>query len=106
MIEATGFLLGNLSDFDPQRDRLPSSELLAVDQWALAQTKTFIDAVTQAYQDYEFHRVYQLLINFCTVTLSSTYHDLLKEEVEVSHLVLDTFRGFAILLKERQRSIK
>lgn len=75
------FLLGNLSDFDPASDTVPTAGMLPVDQWALAKTKEFLAAATEAYDNYEFHRVYQLVINFCNVTLSATYHDLLKDRL-------------------------
>ncbi|HET9388054.1 MAG TPA: isoleucine--tRNA ligase, partial [Steroidobacteraceae bacterium] len=32
------FLLGNLHDFDPARDRVPAAELVALDRWALIRT--------------------------------------------------------------------
>ena len=30
---------------------------------------------------YEFHRVYQLCNQFCSVTLSKIYHDILKDRL-------------------------
>jgi len=36
---------------------------------------------TAAYEAYEFHRVYQLCNQFCSVTLSATYHDILKDRL-------------------------
>ena len=38
-------------------------------------------ACTEAYDAYEFHRVYQLCNQFCSVTLSATYHDILKDRL-------------------------
>lgn len=75
------FLLGNLSDFNAETDKVATADLLPADQWALARTSEFLAAATEAYDSYEFHRVYQLVINFCTVTLSATYHDLLKDRL-------------------------
>ena len=37
--------------------------------------------VTAAYEAYEFHKVYQLCNKFCSVTLSATYHDILKDRL-------------------------
>lgn len=75
------FLLGNLSDFSAATDAVAIDDMLPVDQWALARTHDFLAATTEAYDSYEFHRVYQLVINFCNVTLSATYHDLLKDRL-------------------------
>src|SRR5690606_5327445 len=42
---------------------------------------TLIRECTAAYDAYEFHRVYQLCNQFCSVTLSATYHDILKDRL-------------------------
>ena len=53
----------------------------ALDRWALHQTAVLIAECTKAYDAYEFHRVYQLCNQFCSVTLSATYHDILKDRL-------------------------
>jgi isoleucyl-tRNA synthetase len=53
----------------------------ALDRWALHQTAALIGECTKAYDAYEFHRVYQLCNQFCGVTLSATYHDILKDRL-------------------------
>jgi isoleucyl-tRNA synthetase len=53
----------------------------ALDRWALHQTAGLIDECTKAYDAYEFHRVYQLCNQFCSVTLSAVYHDILKDRL-------------------------
>jgi isoleucyl-tRNA synthetase len=53
----------------------------ALDRWALHQTATLIRECTAACDAYEFHRVYQLCNQFCSVTLSATYHDILKDRL-------------------------
>jgi len=52
-----------------------------LDQWALHQTAVLINECTKAFENYEFHRVYQLCNHFCSVTLSATYHDILKDRL-------------------------
>ena len=52
-----------------------------LDQWALNEIAVLNDAVTEAYEKYEFHRVYQLINRFYTVTLSARYHDFLKDRL-------------------------
>ncbi|MDP2325440.1 MAG: isoleucine--tRNA ligase, partial [Gammaproteobacteria bacterium] len=75
------FLLGNLDGFDPARDALPVGSLVAVDRWALARTAELQRGIVAAYGDYEFHRVYQQLHNFCVVDLGSFYLDVIKDRL-------------------------
>jgi len=75
------FLLGNLDGFDPGRDALPVDSLVAVDRWVLARTGELQRGILAAYDDYEFHRVYQQLHNFCVVDLGSFYLDVIKDRL-------------------------
>ncbi len=75
------YQLSNLFDFDPARDSVPLDRMHTLDRWALHQTATLIRECTAAYEAYEFHRVYQLCNQFCSVTLSATYHDILKDRL-------------------------
>ena len=75
------FQLSNLHDYDPARDALPHVRLDALDRWALHQTAALIRDCTAAYDASEFHRVYQLCNQFCAVTLSAIYHDILKDRL-------------------------
>jgi isoleucyl-tRNA synthetase len=75
------YQLANLFDFEPARDAVAVGSLDALDRWALHQAAKLVEAVTAAYEDYEFHRVYQLCNQFCSVTLSATYHDILKDRL-------------------------
>ena len=75
------FALGNLYGFDPERDSVASGELLEIDRWALAELDAVIARVRQAYEAYEFHVVYHTLYNFCTVTLSARYFDIIKDRL-------------------------
>jgi isoleucyl-tRNA synthetase len=75
------YQLSNLFDFDPARDAVPVEQMDTLDRWALHQTAALIRECTAAYEAYEFHRVYQLCNQFCSVTLSATYHDILKDRL-------------------------
>jgi isoleucyl-tRNA synthetase len=75
------FQLANLFDFDAARDAVPTERLDGLDRWALQQTAELIRGCGAAYDAYEFHRVYQLCNQFCSVTLSATYHDILKDRL-------------------------
>jgi isoleucyl-tRNA synthetase len=75
------YQLSNLFDFDVARDAVPVDQMDTLDRWALHQTANLIRECTAAYDAYEFHRVYQLCNQFCSVTLSATYHDILKDRL-------------------------
>ncbi|MBI4590408.1 MAG: isoleucine--tRNA ligase [Candidatus Rokubacteria bacterium] len=78
------FLLGNLRDFDPERDRIPYARLDEVDRWALLRLGRLITRVRKAYEDYQFHTVFHSLHNFCAVDLSALYLDILKDRLYTS----------------------
>lgn len=75
------FMLGNLSDFDPARDRVPVAKMPTLDQWALARFAEVIDRCREAYDKFEFYKVYHALNSFFTVDLSATYLDILKDRL-------------------------
>jgi isoleucyl-tRNA synthetase len=75
------FQLSNLFDFDAAKHAVPVGKLDLLDRWALHQTAVLITECTKAYDAYDFHRVYQLCSQFCSVTLSAVYHDTLKDRL-------------------------
>ncbi|MDR1595750.1 MAG: isoleucine--tRNA ligase [Puniceicoccales bacterium] len=75
------FQIGNLFDFDFEKNHVGWDRMTPVDKWILQKTKTLINNVTSAYDSYELHRVYQLINRFCSVELSATYHDILKDRL-------------------------
>ncbi len=75
------YLLGNLSDFDPDADRVSDKDLLEIDRWALHRLQKLIQRVEKAYDDFEFHVVFHSLHNFCAVDMSAFYLDILKDRL-------------------------
>jgi isoleucyl-tRNA synthetase len=75
------FALGNLNGFDPERDTVADEDLLEIDRWMLAELDRVIASVSKSYEAYEFHNVYHTLYNFCTVTLSARYFDIIKDRL-------------------------
>jgi isoleucyl-tRNA synthetase len=78
------FLLGNLSDFEPSRDRQSYARLEEVDRWVLDRLGRLIARVTRAYEDYQFHTVFHAVHNFCAVDLSAQYLDVIKDRLYTS----------------------
>jgi isoleucyl-tRNA synthetase len=75
------FLLGNLYDFDPETDLVEYSELGEIDKFALHKLQKLVESVTISFDKYEFYRYYQLIQNFVSVDLSSTYLDIIKDRL-------------------------
>jgi len=74
-------LLGNLGGFDPALHGVPAAKLTPIDRYILSRLQDVAASVTDAYEKYEFHRVYHTLNAFCTVELSSFYIDVLKDRM-------------------------
>lgn len=75
------FLLGNLNGFDPATDQIPTSQCIALDVWAVNQAATLQEEIKQAYDDYQFHQVYQKVHHFCSVTMGAFYLDIIKDRL-------------------------
>lgn len=75
------YILGSVSDFNPNTDKVNYGDLLEIDRWALMRLEQVREKVTTAYEEYEFHLIYHTIHNFCTVDLSSIYLDILKDRV-------------------------
>ncbi|NIQ03388.1 MAG: isoleucine--tRNA ligase, partial [Nitrospinaceae bacterium] len=75
------FLLGNLSDFDPQKDRVPPEELFEIDRYVLHRFQLLTDKILKAFHRFEFHVFYHAFYNFCVVDLSAFYLDILKDRL-------------------------
>lgn len=73
------FLLGNLADFNPERDKISYNDLREVDQYMLVKLNKLIKHVREAYEGYEFSSIYHAVNNFCTLDLSSFYLDFAKD---------------------------
>jgi isoleucyl-tRNA synthetase len=55
--------------------------MLEVDRWALSKLEALKEEVLQAYENYQLHRVYHAVYNFCVRELSSFYLDSLKDRL-------------------------
>ncbi len=75
------FLLGNLFDFDPEKDYVKYDELKNIDKFALHKLNQLITQVTEAFENYEFYKYFQHLQNFAAVDLSSFYLDIVKDRL-------------------------
>jgi len=75
------YALGNLDDFDPVGDAIPTAQLLPIDQWILTRAEALVERCLRHYDDFAFHKLYQAVYNFATVDLSALYFDMLKDRL-------------------------
>jgi isoleucyl-tRNA synthetase len=78
---ALRYQLSNLYDFDPAQHSVPDEKLTGLDRWILGEFAKLEAEVLAAYDQYEFHVVYQKLSQFIAVELSSVYHDVIKDRL-------------------------
>ena len=78
------FILGNLDGFVPAKHGVDYSEMEEIDKYILHRLGEVLERVTQAYEAYEFHKVYYNVQVFCAVDLSSLYLDILKDRLYAS----------------------
>jgi isoleucyl-tRNA synthetase len=77
------YILGNLSDFNPETDTVAESDLTELDRWALSRLDALLTRARTAYERFDFHIVYHAAHNFCTVDMSNFYLDVLKDRLYV-----------------------
>ena len=75
------YLLGNLHDFDPERDRVAPDALCALDQWLLGVAADCDARIRAAFNAYQFHLAVQRLHTLCTGELGSLYLDVVKDRL-------------------------
>ena len=75
------YLLANLHGFDPQTHTREAAALLPLDRWALDRAAQVQETVLAAYEDYQFHRIFQVVHNFCAVDMGGLYLDVTKDRL-------------------------
>ena len=78
------FILGNIHDFNPDKECVPTEEMMHLDRWILEKAKQIGQRILRGYEEYEYHIVFHTIYNFFTVELSSFYLDVLKDRLYCS----------------------
>ncbi len=81
-------LLGNLHDSpavaggdDPGQSASARPPTTLIDRWILERLEEVIQTCRSAYENFEFHKVYHTINQFCAVDLSSLYIDITKDRM-------------------------
>lgn len=77
------FIMGNLYDFEPDKNMCDFKNLFDTDKWALAKLNILIDKVCKGYETFEFYEVYHAIQKFCIVDMSNFYLDIIKDRLYV-----------------------
>jgi isoleucyl-tRNA synthetase len=75
------FLLSNLDGFDPARDLVQPTDMVALDRWVVHRAFDVQQKIIAAYERYDFAEIVQALLNFCSVDLGSLYLDVTKDRL-------------------------
>jgi isoleucyl-tRNA synthetase len=73
------FMLGNLADFDPNKDTVPFEELPEVDKYVAIKLNNLVKTSLYNYDEFKFDSVYRDITNFVTRELSAFYLDFTKD---------------------------
>lgn len=73
------FILSNLFDFDPSCDVVPADQMVELDRWAVKRTQQLQEEILIAYEQFNFHVIYQKIHNFCAIDMGSFYLDIIKD---------------------------
>ena len=76
----TRYLLGNLAGFN-QQNALPYVELLSIDKWAIRMAANLQTDIENAFENFQFHSIYQRLHRYCVVDMGGFYLDILKDRL-------------------------
>ncbi|WP_343153854.1 isoleucine--tRNA ligase [Buchnera aphidicola (Mindarus keteleerifoliae)] len=92
------FCLSNLYDFNIKTDLLSSCKMILLDQWIIEKTKSTQEKIISSYKAYRIHDVFQTILYFCSIYLSSFYFDIIKDR-------LYTTKKNGIIRKSAQTSL-
>lgn len=87
------FMLGNLSDFDPDVNYIEYLNRNELDRYIMGKTNQLVKEVIAAYEVYDFHVVYNKLHRFSTLDLSAKYLDAIKDRLYTSKQNADIRRS-------------
>ncbi len=73
------FLLGNLYDFNPEKDLISFDNLPSFERYILHRLTETLKKIKKAYENFEFHLVTYEIHKFCTVELSSLIIDINRD---------------------------
>ena len=77
------FLLANLYDFNPNRDYIKPEQRNEIDKYVYVQLYDMVKETKEAYDNFEFNKVYKTLTEFGENMLSKEYFDSIKYKLYI-----------------------
>ncbi len=75
------FLMGNLNDFDYEKDKVDYKDMFEIDKWAMHKLEELKAKTTEFYDKYEFYSLFQEITYFCSMEMSAFYLDIVKDRL-------------------------
>ena len=75
------YFLSNLDGFNPADHGVEHDDLLALDRWAIDCAAGLQEEIITAYDEFQFHLIYQKLHNFCVRDMGGFYLDIIKDRI-------------------------
>jgi len=72
------FMLGNLFDFDPKKDKISYDKMPCADKLMMIQLNELTKKIRNSYDEYDFDEIYKLVNNYIS-SLSNFYLDFTKD---------------------------
>jgi len=93
-------VLRGLHAFNPARDAVPATELLPEDLVVRGRLVEVVAGVLQAYEACEFHRVYAMVLDFCTTGVPAVYFSSLEDRLSTATAAEQSRRSARTVLFE------
>ena len=77
------FILGNIGDFDPDKDSMSEDKFEDIDRYALMRMDSVTEECRKAYDSFQYHLVFHAVHNFCVLDMSNFYLDVIKDRLYV-----------------------
>ena len=87
------FILGCISDFDPDKDSVCECKLHEMDKFALMRLDQLVAECREAYENFEYHLIFHAIHNFCVLDMSNFYLDAAKDRLYVEGKDSETRRA-------------
>jgi isoleucyl-tRNA synthetase len=75
------YIVNNLFDFNPEKDAVKFADMEPLDRYELMLAADFCRRVREWYDNFEFHRIYQQLNEYCNAALSNIYFAAIKDRL-------------------------
>lgn len=80
------YILGNIADFDPSKDRVDYADMPEIDKWAVHKLETLKKNVTINYDKFEFYNLFHEIHYFAGIDMSAFYLDIIKDRLYTENL--------------------